>query len=60
MKLKLKGLRFEGFKEIQALQQGVMKMLTQNDFQQCFRSWKSSWDRYIKAEGDYLEGDGGE
>jgi hypothetical protein len=29
-----------------------MKMLTQNDFQQRFRSWKSRWDRCIKAGRD--------
>jgi hypothetical protein len=40
--------------------QDMMKMLTQNDFQKCFRSWKSRWDRCIKVEGDYFEGDGGE
>jgi hypothetical protein len=38
----------------------MMKMLTQNDFQQCFRSWKSGWDCCITAEEDYFEGDGGE
>jgi hypothetical protein len=37
-----------------------MKMLTQNDFQQCIRWWKSRWDRCIKAEADYFEGDGSE
>jgi hypothetical protein len=60
MKLKLQGRRFESIEEIQAESQDVMKMLTQNDFQQCFRSWKSSWDRNISAEGDYFEGDGSE
>jgi transposase len=57
MKLKLKGRRFES---IQAESQDVMKMQTQNDFQQCFRSWKCHRDRYINAEGDYFEGNGGE
>jgi hypothetical protein len=60
MKLKLKGRCFESIEEIQAELQDVMKMLTQNDFQQCCRSWKSHRDRCINAEGDYLEGDGGE
>jgi hypothetical protein len=59
--LKLKqGQLFESIQEIQAESQDLMKMLTQNDFQQCFRSWKSRWDRCINAEGDYFEGDGGE
>jgi hypothetical protein len=38
----------------------MMKMLTQNDFQQCFWSWKSLWYLCINAEEDYFEGDGGE
>jgi hypothetical protein len=60
MKLKLKGRRFESIEEIQFESQDVMKMLTQNDFQQCFRLWKSRWDLCINAEGVYFEGDGGE
>jgi hypothetical protein len=60
MKVKLKGRHFESIEEIQAESQDVMKMLMQNDFQQCFRSWKSRWDRCINAEGDYFEGDGSE
>jgi hypothetical protein len=38
MKLKLKGRRFVSIEEIQAESQDMMKMMTQNDFQQCFRS----------------------
>jgi transposase len=60
IKLKLNRRRFESIEDIQAESQDVMKMLTQNDFQQCFQSWKSHWDRCINAEGDYIEGDGGE
>jgi hypothetical protein len=58
-KLKLKGRRFESIEEFQAKSQDTMKMLTQNDFQQCFRSCKSHWDRCINAERDYFERDGG-
>jgi hypothetical protein len=35
MKLKLKGRHFESTEEIQAESQDVLKMLMQNDFQQC-------------------------
>jgi hypothetical protein len=59
MKLKLKGRRFDSIEEIQTESQDVMKTLTRNDFQQCFRSWKSRWNLCINAEGDYFEGDGG-
>jgi hypothetical protein len=60
MKLKFKRVRFESTEQIQAESQDVMKMLTQNDLQQCFQSWKSCWDCRINAEGDYCEGDGDE
>jgi hypothetical protein len=55
MKVKLKGRRFESTEE---MQDG--KMLMQNDFQQCFQSWESCWDRCINTERGYFEGDGGE
>jgi hypothetical protein len=60
MKLKLKERRFEDVEEIQAESQDVIKMMTQNDFPQCFRPWNSCWNRCITAEGDYFKGDGGE
>ena len=60
MKLKLKGRHFDGTEEIQTESHDVMKTLTRNDFQQCFRSWKSRRDRYVHAEGDYFEWNGGE
>jgi hypothetical protein len=50
----------EGIEEIQAKSQDVMKILTQNDFQKCFWSWKYHWDWCINADGDYFEGDVGE
>jgi hypothetical protein len=46
--------------EIQTDLQYVLKMLTRNDFQQCFQSCKSFWDHCITAEGDFFEGDEGE
>jgi hypothetical protein len=38
MKLKLKRPRFDSTKKIPVESQAVMKILTQNDFHQCFRS----------------------
>jgi hypothetical protein len=45
---------------IQTEAQNVTKTLMRNDFQKCFRSWKSRWNRCMNAKGDYFEGDGGE
>jgi len=39
---------------------GWMKILSQNEFQLCFQSWKSRWDPYINIQRDYFEGGGGE
>jgi hypothetical protein len=52
MKLKLKGRRFDIIEEIQTESQDVLNTLMRNDFQQCFRSWNSRWNRCINAEGD--------
>jgi len=60
IKLKLKLGRFDSIEMIQNKSQDVMKTLRRNVLQQCFRSWKSRWNRCISADGDYLNGDGGE
>ena len=54
------GRRFDSTEVIQTESQNVTKTLTRNDFQKCFRSRKSRWNRCINAKGDYFEGDGGE
>jgi hypothetical protein len=57
MKLKLKRWHCDSIEKIQTKSQDVIKMLMRNDFQQCFQSWKSHWDRCINAEGYCFEGD---
>jgi hypothetical protein len=52
----LTGRCIENTEEMQAESQDVMKMLMQNDFQQCFQSW----NRCVNAERGYFEGDGGD
>jgi hypothetical protein len=34
--------------------------LTENDFQDAFKIWQTRWERWIRAEGEYFEGDGGQ
>jgi transposase len=60
MKIKLKGQRFDTIEEIQAKSQKVLKTLTPKDFQDSFRSWQKRWDRCVRSQGDYFEGDGGD
>jgi hypothetical protein len=59
MKLKLKGQCYDSIEQIQIKSQNMMKLM-QNDFQNCFLSWKCCWNHCISAEGDYFEGNGGE
>jgi len=57
MKIRFKLRRFDSIELIQSKSQEVIKTLTRNFFQQCFRSWKSRWNRCISADGDYFKGD---
>jgi hypothetical protein len=50
MTFKLKRNYFINTEEIQTESQDAIMTLTFNDFQQCFRSWKSHWDLCINAE----------
>jgi hypothetical protein len=59
-KNEIEAQRFESIEEIQAELQDVIKMLMQNDFQQCFQQWEFCWYCCSDAEGDYFKGDGGE
>jgi hypothetical protein len=58
MKLQLKGRRFDTTVEIHAESQEVIDTLTFENFQGYTKSWETRWDRYIRAQGDYFEGDG--
>jgi hypothetical protein len=60
MKIKLKGRKFDTVEEIQAKLQKVLNTLTQKDFQDSFRSWQKRWDRCVRSQGDYFEGDSGD
>ena len=59
MKLPLKGRRFTPTEEIQPELQQVLNTLMPADFNERFQKWQNRWDRCIQAQGDYLEGDGG-
>jgi hypothetical protein len=59
MKLNLKGRRFDTIEEIQAESQRVFDTLTEKNFQEAFQKRGRRWDRYVHAEENYFEGDGG-
>jgi hypothetical protein len=38
----------------------VLNTLTKKDFQDAFQKWQKRWDRCVRSQGDYFEGDGAE
>ncbi|PNF21909.1 hypothetical protein B7P43_G03600 [Cryptotermes secundus] len=60
MKIKLKGLRFDTAEEIQVNTQTVLNILTKKDLQDAFEKWQKRWDRCMRSQGNYFEGDGAE
>jgi hypothetical protein len=55
--MKLKGRRFETVSDIQSESQAVLDSIKDNDFHDAFEAWKKRWDRCIRSQGDYFEGD---
>jgi len=55
----LKGLHFDTTEEIHAESEDIIDTLTFENFQGCMKSWETRCDRCINAQGDYIEGDGG-
>jgi hypothetical protein len=60
LKLKLKGHHFDTIEVIDAELLAVLNALTESDLQDAFKTWQKRWERCIRAEGDYFEGDGGQ
>ena len=56
VKFALKGTRFESVKAVQEKAASVVKELTQDDFQHCFKQWKIHMERCRDREGVYIEG----
>jgi hypothetical protein len=57
LKMKLKG-HFEKVSDIKRELQTVLDSIKENDFHDAFEAWKKLWDRCIRSQGDYFEGDG--
>jgi hypothetical protein len=60
LKIKLKGRHFDIIEVFKAESQAVLNTLTEHDFQDAFKKWQKRWERCIRVEGDYFEGDGGQ
>jgi hypothetical protein len=58
MKLWLKGHCFDTTDEDHAEMQEAIYALTFENFHRCMKSWETSWDHCMHAQGDYFKGDG--
>jgi hypothetical protein len=56
LQIKLKGTTEVNEAELQAVQ----NTLTEHGFQDAFKKWQKRWERCIRAQGDYIEGNGGQ
>jgi hypothetical protein len=56
--MKLKGRSFETVSDIQRESQAVRDSIKENAFHGAFEAWKKRWDRCIRSQEDYFEGDG--
>jgi hypothetical protein len=45
---------------MEAESQAVLNTLTEQDFQDTFKKWQKRWERRIRVEGNYFEGDSGQ
>jgi len=58
LKLQMESRRFDTIEEIQEESQQVLDTIQKIDFQGCFQARQKTWDRCIRAKGEYFEGDG--
>ena len=57
VKMTMKGKRFEPTQDIEVATTVLLKTLTKEDFQNCFRKWQERWDMCVRSNGQYFEGD---
>jgi hypothetical protein len=60
LKIKLKGRHFDTIDVMEAESQALLNTVTEHDFQDAFKKWQKRWERRIRAEGNYFEGEGGQ
>jgi len=55
----LKGRHFDDIDDIRSNIKAGLKIIPQNEFQNCSEGWTRRWYRCIASKGEYLEGDHG-
>jgi hypothetical protein len=57
LKINLIGRHFDTIEVIEAESEAMLNILTEHHFQDALIIWQKRWERCIRAEWDYLEGD---
>jgi hypothetical protein len=52
----LKGRHFDDIDDIRSNMTAALKVISQNQFQNCFEGWTRRWHRCIASQGEYFEG----
>jgi hypothetical protein len=53
----LKGKHFDDIDDIRSNKMAALKVIPQNQFQNCFEGWTRLWHRCMASEWEYFEGD---
>jgi hypothetical protein len=59
LKINLKCRHFDTVEVMEAESEAVLNTLAEHDFQDALEIRQKRWEWCIRAEGDYVEGDGG-
>jgi len=53
----LKGRRFQTANEIKENATRQLMAIPKKGFANCFEKWKEGWDKCVRSQGKYFEGD---
>jgi hypothetical protein len=53
----LKGRRFQTANDIKENVMRQLMTIPKKEFSDCFEKWKERWDKYVRSQGEYFEGD---
>jgi hypothetical protein len=56
LKLPLKGRRFQTVDEIKEKATRQLIAIPREDFADCFEKWKGQWDKCVRSQAEYFEG----
>jgi hypothetical protein len=56
-KTHLKGHHFETTENVQTAATRVLNNISSEDFLHCYEEWQQRWNRCIRSQGAYFEGD---